>query len=206
LRNHKCMYYFISGKLVEKDPTFVVIEVGGIGYEIKISLNTFSQIKNLDTCKLFTYFYVKEDLQALFGFFELEEKILFTKLIAISGIGPSTGLMLFSSLSTSEVKEAILSGNVKLIQSVKGIGAKTAQRVILELKDKLGKDLVTSDLSKNTITTSSTESSVKNEATAALISLGINKSVAEKNITLIIKKHGNELSLEDLIKLALKNN
>ncbi|MBT33385.1 MAG: Holliday junction branch migration protein RuvA [Thalassobius sp.] len=200
------MYYFISGKLVEKDPTYVVIETGGIGYEIKISLNTFSHIKNIDACKLYTYFYVKEDMQALYGFFELEEKILFTKLISISGIGPSTGLMLFSSLSTSEVKEAILSGNVKVIQSVKGIGAKTAQRVILELKDKIGKEIGTTGVSQSVIAAATAESNTKNEALAALISLGISKSVAEKNISQIIKKYGNELSLEELIKLALKNN
>jgi len=200
------MYYFISGKLVEKDPTFVVIENAGVGYEIRISLNTFSQIKSLDNCKLYTYFYVKEDTQALYGFYELEEKILFTKLIGISGIGPSTGLMLFTSLSTQEVKEAILNGNVKVIQSVKGIGAKTAQRVILELKDKIAKESLLVENTTTNVISSNLGDSKKVEALAALQSLGISKPVAEKNITLIIKKYGNELSLEELIKLALKNN
>jgi len=200
------MYYFISGKLVEKDPTFVVIENAGIGYEIRISLNTFSQIKSLDACKLYTYFYVKEDTQALYGFYEPEEKMLFTKLIGISGIGPSTGLMLFASLSTQEVKEAILNGNAKLIQSVKGIGAKTAQRVILELKDKIAKDPAFAEGQSASIKTGGLSDSKRTEALAALQALGISKPVAEKNITLIIKKYGNELSLEELIKLALKNN
>ena len=200
------MYYFISGKLIEKDPTYVVIENAGIGYEIRISLNTFSQIKSLDNCKLYTYFYVKEDIQALYGFFDIEEKLLFTKLISISGIGPSTGLMIFASLNTQEVKEAILSGNVKLIQSVKGIGAKTAQRVILELKDKIAKDTTLSESSTDNILSASSGDSIRTEALAALQALGINKPVAEKNIRLIIKKYGNELSLEELIKLALKNN
>jgi len=200
------MYYFISGKLVEKDPTFVVIENAGVGYEIRISLNTFSQIKGLDNCKLYTYFYVKEDTQALYGFYEPEEKLLFTKLIGISGIGPSTGLMLFSSLSTHEVKDAILSGNAKLIQSVKGIGAKTAQRVILELKDKIAKEPSLVENTGLSAASISSGSPIKNEALAALQSLGISKPVAEKNISLIIKKYGSELSLEELIKLALKNN
>ena len=200
------MYYFISGKLVEKDPTFVVIENAGVGYEIRISLNTYTHIKGLDNCKLYTYFYVKEDTQALYGFYEPEEKLLFTKLIGISGIGPSTGLMLFSSLSTHEVKDAILSGNAKLIQSVKGIGAKTAQRVILELKDKIAKEPSLVESTGLSSTSISSGSPIKNEALAALQSLGISKPVAEKNISSIIKKYGGELSLEELIKLALKNN
>ena len=158
------MYYFISGKLVEKDPTFVVIENAGVGYEIRISLNTFTQIKSLDNCKLYTYFYVKEDTQALYGFYEPEEKLLFTKLIGISGIGPSTGLMLFSSLSTHEVKDAILSGNAKLIQSVKGIGAKTAQRVILELKDKIAKEPSLVESTGISSASISSGSPIKNEA------------------------------------------
>ncbi|MCL4164414.1 UNVERIFIED_CONTAM: hypothetical protein GTU68_054602, partial [Idotea baltica] len=131
------MFAYINGKLAHKDPTFVIIDIQGVGYEIKISLHTYGQIKDQENCKLFTYFYVKEDAQVLFGFANTHEKELFLQLLSISGVGPSTGLMVLSSLSPNEVEHAILSEDVRTIQGVKGIGAKTAQRIILELKDKV---------------------------------------------------------------------
>ncbi|MBX2843585.1 MAG: Holliday junction branch migration protein RuvA [Flammeovirgaceae bacterium] len=198
------MFNYLSGKLIVKDPTYVVIDVGGVGYEVKISLGTFSKIKGLEHGKLFTYFHVKEDMQVLFGFVDTEEKELFIKLISISGIGPSTALMMFSSLSKEELIDAISSGNVKTIQSVKGIGAKTAQRVILELKDKVSKTEVSIEGIPGIAVSPSQE--ILQEAVAALVTLGIAKNVAEKNVRLILKRTNSQLSLEEIIKLALKSN
>lgn len=195
------MYAYLQGKLVFKDPTYVIIDIGGVGYEVKISLNTFGQIKDQESIKLFTHFHVKEDAQTLFGFSQESEKKLFLHLVSISGVGPSTGLMVLSSLSPEEVENAIISEDVRTIQGVKGIGAKTAQRIILELKDKLGKESVSGDLT-NLIKTP--QSSIRNEALAALVTLGINKAAAQKSIDRIFKQNGSDLSLEEVIRLALK--
>jgi holliday junction DNA helicase RuvA len=195
------MIAYIDGKLVYKDPTYVIIETSGIGYQIKISLNTYASLTEGERCRLLTYLQVKEDGFTLFGFHKELEKKIFMELISISGVGPGTALMCISSLSPSEIVNAIASEDVKTIQNIKGIGAKTAQRIILELKDKMKKDfsadglLNISGISHNTI---------KNEALSALITLGIAKNVAEKNIDAILKKEGSSLSLEQLIKLALK--
>lgn len=195
------MFAYINGKLAHKDPTFVIIDIQGVGYEVKISLNTFSQIKDEEQCKLFTFFHVKEDAQTLYGFSSQKEKSIFLSLISISGVGPSTGLMVLSSLSPQEVEHAILSEDVRTIQAVKGIGAKTAQRIILELKDKLGKDQPTSDPQNIAI---SPANSIRNEALAALVTLGINKAAAQKTIDKILKQTEGQVSLEELIKQALK--
>jgi Holliday junction DNA helicase RuvA len=195
------MFAYIQGKLAHKDPTFVIIDVQGVGYEIKISLHTYSLLKDQENCKLFTHFYVKEDAQVLFGFAEKSEKRLFTQLISISGVGPSTGLMFLSSLSPTEVEQAIISGDVATIQRVKGIGAKTAQRVILELKDKLAKE--GSDLTSNSSAIPS-QHTIRNEALAALVTLGINKVAAQNSIDKILKNSEGQIKLEELIKLALK--
>lgn len=195
------MFAYINGKLAHKDPTFVIIDVQGVGYEIKISLHTYSLIKDQENCKLFTHFYVKEDAQILFGFAEKSEKRLFTQLISISGVGPSTGLMFLSSLSPSEVEQAIVSGDVATIQRVKGIGAKTAQRVILELKDKLSKEGVEMN---TTNLSNSSQQTIRNEAMAALVTLGINKVAAQNSIDKILKNSAGDIKLEELIKLALK--
>lgn len=196
------MFAYLNGKLAYKDPTFVIIDIQGVGYEIKISLHTYGQIKDQENCKLFTYFHVKEDIQALYGFASNREKSLFLQLISISGVGPSTGLMIVSSLSPEEVEHAILSEDVRTIQGVKGIGAKTAQRIILELKDKIGKDQPESAV-QNIVT--SGNAAIRNEALAALVTLGINKVAAQKTIDKILKNSDGQVTLEELIKLALKN-
>lgn len=184
-----------------KDPTFVIIDINGVGYEVKISLNTYGQIKDQENIHLHTYLQVKEDSHTLFGFSDPKEKELFLQLISISGVGPSIGLMVLSSLGPEEAINAILTEDVRVIQSVKGIGGKTAQRIILELKDKVGK----SGNSQDTINIPiSSASAIRNEALQALITLGINKSAAQKSIDKILKEKGAELSLEDLIKFALK--
>ncbi len=195
------MFAYLKGKLAHKDPTFVILDINGVGYEVKISLNTFSKIKDQENIQLFTHFYVKEDAQVLFGFADIHEKQTFLHLVSISGVGPSTGLMVLSSLTPQEVEQAILSEDVGSIQGVKGIGAKTAQRIILELKDKVGKDNSGGDLLNLPI---SHQNTTRNEALAALVTLGINKAAAQKSVDKILKGSSSDISLEDLIKLALK--
>lgn len=202
------MYNYISGKLTSKTPAYAVIETGGIGYEIRITLNTYSSIKENSDCKLFTHLYVKEDVQMLYGFQNEDEKHAFLQLIGVSGIGPSTALMVLSSLSVSELVDAVSTENVSLIQSVKGIGAKTAKRLILELKDKLGQEIASaSQVSPSAANIESGQiAQKKEEALQALIILGLGKPAAEKGLQAIIKKYGNTLSIEEMIKYTLKNN
>ena len=195
------MFAYLKGKLTYKDPTFVIIDINGVGYEVKISLNTYGQIKDQENIHLHTFLQVKEDSHTLFGFSEPQEKELFLQLISISGVGPSTGLMVLSSLGPEEAMNAIITEDVRVIQGVKGIGAKTAQRIILELKDKVGKTSSSTDTINIPI---SSASAIRNEALQALVTLGINKSAAQKSIEKILKDKGTDLSLEDLIKFALK--
>ncbi len=203
------MYEYISGKLVRKEPTFAVIEAGGVGYYIRTSLQTSSAIGQSEHCKLYIYFHVREAEQTLYGFVNQEERTLFLLLISISGIGPNTGLMMLSSLSPAEIKSAIQEENAKLIESVKGIGAKTAQRVILELKDKVQKiELIASESmrSVSNLGGAVSKNADKEEALQALMMLGFTKSIAEKSLGSVLKKHGENLSVEELIRLALKTN
>ena len=191
------MYEFLSGKLAEKNPTYVVLENNGIGYMINISLNTFSKIKDLNEAKLFTHFYVREDAQILFGFADETERELFRFLLSVSGVGASTARLILSSLTTEEVYEAITQGNAPVLQSVKGIGGKTAQRIVIDLHDKLTKagiELEKVDFSHNTL---------KDEALSGLLILGFNKTTAEKAVNRILKQ-GSVSSVEELIKEALK--
>ncbi len=196
------MIAYLNGRLVFKDPTYVIIDVAGIGYQVKVSLQTYSKIKDEEQIKLFTYLQIKEDSHTLYGFREENEKRLFLLLISITGVGANTGLMILSSLSTEEVEQAILSGNVATIQAVKGIGAKTAQRIILELKDKVGKS---SSIDPSTsLGFLKSNNKIQEEALQALMTLGFPKAVAEKNIAQVLKKNTGEISLEDLIKASLK--
>ncbi len=195
------MIAFIEGRIAEKYPTHVVINVNGLGYEVKISLNTYAEIKEAESTKLFTHFHVKEDSQTLFGFTQFSEKKRFQDLISISGVGPSTAIMILSSLSPSELQNAIVSEDVKTIQGVKGIGSKTAQRIVLELKDKMKKEGL---LEKTVEIPLKPDNTLLAEALSALVTLGIPKATAEKTINLIIKEYGSDIRLEELIKLALK--
>lgn len=192
------MIGYLNGKLAFKDPTYVIMDVNGIGYEVKISLFTFSKIKDRESCLLHTYLYVKEDAQTLYGFFNREEKSTFLQLLSINGVGPNTALMINSSLTVNELKSAIVNEEVNIIQKVKGIGNKTARRIILELKDKIRKEGIETGVQ-------STENrGIKGEALSALITLGINRNVAEKGIEKVLKLNGSDISLEDLIKMVLK--
>ncbi|MFZ4862438.1 Holliday junction branch migration protein RuvA [Sphingobacterium sp. Mn56C] len=192
------MYDYFNGKLVFKAPTHVVIEVGGIGYFVHISLTTFSQIKDQENCKLFISFQVREDAHTLYGFSTEGERHLFHHLISVSGIGPNTGRMILSSITPEEIHAAIVNGQVAIIQKIKGIGPKTAQRVILELQDKLKKQgdnaLLPLPVAKQ---------SVPEEALSALVMLGFQKNTVEKVLTALIAQEGNA-TVEDLIKAALK--
>ena len=195
------MIAYLEGKLAEKDPTYVLVDVGGIGYHVKITLNTFAQVKTLERCKIYTHLHVKEDAHTLYGFFEESERKRFLQLISISGVGPSTGLMILSSLSPEEIHSAIVNDDVKTISGVKGIGLKTAQRIILELKDKMTKEELEGQLPVISLSSGNT---LKSEALSALTTLGINKAAAEKTIDKIMMETAEQASLEELIKLALK--
>lgn len=193
------MIAYIAGKIAVNEPTHTVIDINGIGYQLNISLNTYSEIKLLNEVKLYAYLHVKEDSHTLYGFHSPEEKRMFLNLLSISGVGPSTALMIQSSLGASDLKRAIVAEDVRTIQSVKGVGGKTAQRIILELKDKIQKEGFYAEK------VASSDNTVRNEALSALIVLGINKAAAEKSIDGILKKAGNNLTLEELIKQALKS-
>lgn len=193
------MYDYISGKLAFKCPAYVVIEAGGVGYHLNISLNTYSALSaNEKDCKLFTWLHVKEDAHTLYGFAEEDERRLFLHLISVSGIGAGTGRMILSSITPGEIQQAIIKGDVPLIQRIKGIGPKSAQRLVLELQDKLKKE------GPGSLTTISVNHTVKEESLSALVMLGFAKIAAEKVIDQILKKEEN-LTVEQLIKLALKN-
>lgn len=196
------MIDYLNGKLVHKDPTYVLLDVGGIGYHVNISLQTYAKIKDEEQLRLLTFLHIKEDAHTLYGFKEAHEKRLFLLLISINGVGPNTGLMILSSLSSEEIEQAILSGDVATIQGVKGIGTKTAQRIILELKDKVGKS--TTGETAAPLGFLQGGNKIREEALQALITLGFPKAVAEKNLALVLKKSGGNLSLEELIKASLK--
>jgi Holliday junction DNA helicase RuvA len=185
----------LNGKLVEKNPTELIIECGGVGYEVKISLNTFSAIGSVEALKIFTKLIVREDAQILYGFSSKEEREMFNHLISVSGIGPNTAMIMLSSLVPDEIAHAIQVEDVATIQSIKGIGAKTAQRVIIDLKDKMLKIVFSSENIFNQNNTN------RFDALTALVSLGFDKKSAEKAIDKIAI---SDESVEKLIKEALK--
>jgi Holliday junction DNA helicase RuvA len=192
------MITHIQGKLTEKNPTDVVIDCNGVGYLLNISLHTYSQIPDVENLRLYTHLQVKEDSHTLYGFSSLAEREIFRLLISVSGIGASTARTMLSSLTPKQVREAIASENVSFIQSVKGIGLKTAQRVIIELKDKV---LKVYDIDEAAYISNNTN---KDEALSALEVLGFTKKQAEKVIDKILNNQP-EANVETLIKEALKN-
>ena len=193
------MYDYIDGRLAFKSPAHVVIDAGGVGYHINISLNTFSRIGDTERCKLYVWLHIKEDAHTLYGFADEGERRLFLHLVSISGIGPNTGRMMLSSITPNEIQAAIVQGNVALIQRIKGIGPKSAQRIILELQDKLKKE------GPDTLTTMPPLKTVKDEALSALVMLGFARNVAEKVLDQQIDKNAGVLTVEQLIKFALKS-
>jgi len=193
------MFAYISGKLAHKEPSHAIIDANGVGYELKISLQTYASLPdNGNACRLFTYLSVREDAHVLYGFWESEEKNLFLHLTSVSGIGPAIALIMLSSMSATEIRTAILQENIRVIQSIKGIGAKTAQRLILELKDRIAREgFEAADPVPDA-------GNKRNEALSALVTLGVARAAAEKSIDAILKKYGNSISVEELIKLSLR--
>ncbi len=188
----------IRGRLVEKNPTYVVVDCSGVGYLLHISLNTFSSLPEEEAVKLYTHLSIREDAHTLYGFVSKTEREVFKLLISVSGVGPSTARTMLSSMTAEDVQQAIASDNVAVIQSVKGIGAKTAQRVIVDLKDKI---LKTFDIDEVSISESNTN---KDEALSALEVLGFSRKQSEKVVSAILKE-SPESTVELLIKRALKN-
>ena len=196
------MIAYVNGIVTYKDPAYAIIDVNGVGYEVRISLQTYTSLPDVGArCKLVTFLNIREDAHVLYGFWGNDEKKLFLDLTSISGIGPSTALVMLSSLSSSEIRQGIIDEDLRLIQSIKGIGSKTAQRVILELRDKIRKEELVSTGTKSAEMSSST---LRSEALAALVTLGIPKPTAEKSLDAIIKREGQSISVENLIKLALR--
>ena len=193
------MYAYIDGKLTFKCPAYVVIETGGIGYHIHISLNTYSALKDQERCKLYTWLSVKEDSHTLYGFADEGERRLFLHLISVNGIGPNTGRMMLSSISPIEIQEAIIKGDIDQIKRIKGIGPKSAQRLIIELQDKLSKG------GSDTLISAPKNTTSKDEALSALVMLGFTKNIAEKVVDASIKSSEKSLSVEEIIKIALKS-
>jgi holliday junction DNA helicase RuvA len=198
-QKNKGMISFIKGIVSEKHPTHVVVETGGIGYHINISLYTYARIESLEQVKLLTHLYIKEDSHTLFGFAEELERRLFRHLISVSGIGPSTAQIMLSSLQPEDIRMAILQENLDQFQRIKGIGKKTAQRIILDLKDKLTRepDEVIPELRGS-------DNTKKEEALSALIALGFNRLQAQKVLQKVIQDQPELVKVEDLIKVALR--
>ena len=191
------MITHIHGKILEKTPTYLVVDVNGIGYKIKISLQTFSAIDG-EMCKLYTHLSIKEDSHTLFGFFEESERHLFRNLISVSGVGPSTAQVILSTYSPQDIIRHITTADVKAVQSVKGIGAKTAQRIIIDLKDKVAKGMPTSDLMFGPI-----DNTIKQEALSALLALGFAKKGADSKIDKVLRSNPEIVTVEDLVRTAL---
>ncbi len=191
------MYEFIEGEIILKTPASVVIKDGGTGYFINISLHSFSSISDSSFLRLYIHQVVREDAHILYGFVSPEEREIFRQLISVSGIGPNTARIILSSLSPDEVREAILQGNVPVLQGIKGIGAKTAQRVIVDLKDKIGKSEGLDELFL------SERNTIREEALSALVALGFGKKQVEKTVGKLLSEKPAQ-TVEELIKEALK--
>lgn len=196
------MIAFLKGKLVHREPTQVIIDVNGVGYQLHISLQTFSEIKEQENVMLHTHLTIREDAHLLFGFSSDAEKKLFQQLISVNGVGPNTAIVMLSYMNSNELKSAIVREDAAALQSIKGIGGKTALRVIIELKDKLKKE--SWDEMQPSIH-SGPNNTLRKEAISALLILGLSKAVAEKSIDTALKKSGNTITLEDVVKQALKN-
>ena len=192
------MIAYVKGDFTYKTPAVVHVDVNGLGYEVQISLQTFSHIQSLERGLLYTYLHIREDAQVLYGFFEVAEKEMFTQLISISGVGAATARMMLSSMKYDEIGRAIVQGNARVLESIKGIGRKSAERIVLELKDKLSKQQTGSIISP------ALNNSLEQDALDALVSLGIARPLAEGAIKKVLSKEPEINKVEDIIKKALK--
>ena len=193
------MIAFVRGKFIVKNPAQIIVDVNGVGYECHVSLHTYSAINNQESGQLFTYLHITDNGQTLYGFFEPSEKELFTHLISVSGVGAATARMMLSGMKPDEIIKAIVQSNARLLESIKGIGRKTAERLVLELKEKLAKN------HNENILSVSPANKVESDALNALVSLGIPRPNAEKAVANVIAMDSKNILLEDLIKKALKN-
>lgn len=193
------MYEYFKGKLIEKTPTYAVIECGGVAYLMHITLNTYSQIPDQEACLLYTHLAVREDAHVLYGFAGKAERETFRMLINVSGVGAGTARMILSSLTTNELAEAVMTNNVATIKRVKGVGEKTAQRIIIDLKGKFDGGGISPELFIGMHNTT------RSEALTALTLLGFARNVSEKALEKVIKSNGSDLSVEEMIKLTLKS-
>ncbi|NNF01727.1 MAG: Holliday junction branch migration protein RuvA [Bacteroidia bacterium] len=191
------MYNYIIGKITEQSATAITLEASNVGYYLHISLNTFAKIKGLKEAKIYVHLQVKEDSHTLFGFADASERALFRQLLSVNGVGASTARMILSSQSPAELHKNIVSGNAPVLQKIKGIGGKTAQRIILDLKDKLLKLDPDSEIQPTSDNTS------RDEALSALLTLGFQKKASEKVLETVVNDLGAESSVEDLVKMAL---
>lgn len=191
------MYEYIKGKIADISPANIIIETGRIGYFINISLNSYSQLNGKTETQLFLHQVVREDAHILYGFSEKNERELFRNLISVNGVGANTAIMMLSSLSTDEIRAAVTTENVSVLQSIKGMGAKTAQRIIIDLKDKLGK------IPESGQILLPTDNTIQIEALSALVMLGFAKKDAEKTVSKIIREQP-DITVENIIKQALK--
>lgn len=196
------MIAYLKGHFTYKSPALVHIEVQGVGYEVQISLNTYSRLQSMEEGLLHTHLLIKEDAHTLYGFFDREEKDMFLQLIGISGVGASTARMMLSSMKPAEITRAILNGDARQLESIKGIGKKSAERIILELRDKLGKGHSGTDLEVNN--SAAINNSSEQDALNALISLGIARPFAEQAVRKVMAAETNPGNIEDIIKKALK--
>lgn len=193
------MIAFVRGQFAVKTPARIVVDVNGVGYDLQVSLNTYSAISNKDSGLLFTYLHITENAHTLYGFAELAEKEMFLQLISVSGVGASTARMMLSGMRPEEIARAIVQGNTRQLESIKGIGKKSAERLIVELKDKLGKHSIETASAVNSIPAKD------QDAVNALIALGIGRPMAEQAVKKTLSGSDSEASLEEIIKQALKN-
>ncbi len=193
------MITYLKGKITFKTPTYIVVETGGVGYQVNISLYTYARIEQLEDVKILTYLHIKEDSHTLYGFAEEAERRLFIHLISVSGVGPNTARIMLSSLDPEEVRSAIIGENIAAFKSVKGIGPKTAKRLIIDLKDKLVKES-----GEAPITITPADNTMRDEALSALVALGFPRIQVQKILNKLLKEQPGVQSVEELIKLALK--
>lgn len=198
-QSHRMIAY-LSGVFTQKNPAYVVVECNGVGYQVHISLNTYTRLQQLEKGKIHTYLVIREDAHILFGFADETEKNMFVLLIGVQGVGPNTARMILSSMSVPELEQAVQSENDALIQRIKGVGPKTAKRIVIDLKDKVGKGLPQNE---NSLAVS--HNTLKEEALSALAMLGFTRQQGEKAVNSALKTDPNPKDVESLIKLALKN-
>ena len=193
------MIAYLKGEITFKNPSFIIVETGGVGYHVNISLYTYARIEKLERLKILTHLVIKEDSHTLYGFSEEAERSLFVHLISVSGVGPSTAQLLLSSLRPEEARAAIIGEDVASFRQVKGIGPKTAKRIILDLKDKLMKESGDEPLTISTV-----DNTIRDEALSALVALGFSRAQVQKALNKVLRQQAGISSVENLVKLALK--